>query len=210
MVPDARAATVALMTRAPVLGRVKTRLARTLGDAGALAVHRTLFTRTLAALSGSSEFDVEVHVDGDPALLGSLHRPVVRQPSGDLGTRMAAAVESITRRGRIAVVVGSDCPLLEARHVDAAVGAIRAGADIAIVPVEDGGYVLIAMGALHRCVFDDMTWSTKQVLAETCERAERAALRVALLECLWDVDDVADWRRYCAITPQTPDGQSSG
>jgi hypothetical protein len=125
--------------------------------------------------------------------------PVKAQVAGDLGRRMSAAVAEVTSTGRIAVVVGADCPLLAAGHVEAAAGAVRNGADVALVPAEDGGYVLIAMARAHTSLFASVEWGSPDVVATTRARARREGLVLAELDALWDVDDAADLARYRAL-----------
>jgi glycosyltransferase A (GT-A) superfamily protein (DUF2064 family) len=122
---------------------------------------------------------------------------------------MFAAIAAITGQGRIAVVVGSDCPGLEARHVRAAVRAVRDGADVALCAAEDGGYVLIAMARLHRRVFEDVDWGTARVLEQTRARAREEGVVLTELETLWDVDTAADLARYRDLIADSRDVRSS-
>jgi len=202
-------ATVALFTRAPVRGRVKTRLAAVIGEDAALALHRALLERAVSALRDAPDFDLVLHLDGNAATLPPWRLPVAVQSDGDLGARMAAAIAAITGRGRIAVVVGGDCPGLEARHVRAAVRAVRDGADVALCPAEDGGYVLIAMARLHRRVFEDVEWGTARVLDQTRARAREAGIVLTELDTLWDVDTATDLARYRGLMAQSRDVRSS-
>lgn len=201
-------ATVALFTRALERGRVKTRLAASIGDDAALALHSALLERTVAALRDAGDFDLAIHVDGAVGTLPAWRLPVIPQVAGDLGTRMAAATASIVAQGRVAVVVGSDCPLLGASHVRAAVAAIEAGADVVVNPAEDGGYVLIAMSRLQHGLFEYIAWGTDQVLETTRRRVRALGLVLAELETLWDVDDAAGYARYRALRSDSRSGRS--
>ena len=184
---------LAIFARAPVHGRVKTRLAKTIGDEAALAAYEDLLDSTLARLNpGSGAFVPEIWLEGDrKALSGrALGFPVLAQPAGDLGARMAAAFEA-----GVTALVGCDIPSLTAGYVDASLVAL-ADADLVLGPTEDGGYCLIAMAKPHVEVFAGVPWGTSAVLAATLDAARH--LRVALLDELWDVDDAADlarWRR---------------
>ena len=214
MTTDAQLPLIVVFTRAPVLGRVKTRLARAVGERAAFDLHRTLLERTLDAVTGSG-MDAEIWVDGDPAALPAHRLPVRHQRSGsaDLGERMLDAIVDVTSRQRTAILIGSDCPLLDAPYLCAAAKFLADGADLVVGPVEDGGYVLIGMPKPHPELFVSMTWSTPGVCAETLRRAKDARLTTALLDQLWDVDDEADWRRWLNLTgampPTTTDPRSS-
>jgi hypothetical protein len=117
---------------------------------------------------------------------------LARQPDGDLGARMLAAIAAA--RGP-ALVIGTDCPALQPDHLRAAADALNAGVDVVAVPVEDGGYALIGMREPHQSLFSDMPWSTAGVMAETRRRLVRASLSWREPARLWDVDLPADVER---------------
>ncbi len=185
---------IAIFTRAPELGKVKTRLAGSVGESIALEAHRALLARTIEVVE-SSGFAAEIWLDGDPAALPARTLPIRQQCAGDLGVRMLHAITDITLRGRSAIIVGTDCPVIDAQYLSDAVDALE-HADVVLGPVEDGGYVLIGMSRAHADLFVDMMWSTRTVLAQTLQRAEMARLKTVVLGQLWDVDDGADWRRW--------------
>lgn len=177
---------VALFARAPSPGRVKNRLAAVIGEDDALACYASLLAGAIAVVSS---FEAEVWLEGeDPDMQWAGDLPVRTQPSGDLGAKMLAAFES-----GAAVVVGSDIPELQPRHISHALE-LLSDHDLVLGPTEDGGYYLIAMREPHRHLFVDMPWSTDGVLAETVARAE--SLRIGYCEKLWDVDVEADYRRW--------------
>jgi uncharacterized protein len=189
------AAVVVVFTRAPVSGQVKTRLARAVGDVAALACHRALLQHTLRVVEASG-LDAEICLDGDPAALAPQRLPVRGQRGGDLGERMHTAIAAVCARGRRALLIGTDCPVLDAGYLLAADAALRDGADVVVGPVEDGGYVLIGMARPQPQLFVDMPWSTPTVYEQTLRRAAELRLDVVVLEKLWDVDDEAGYRRW--------------
>ena len=184
---------LAIFARAPVLGRVKTRLGAVVGPEAALAVYRELLAGTLAELApGRGRFRPEIWLDGpaDAACFDGFE--VFAQPTGDLGARMAAAFDA-----GVTALVGTDIPALTAGYVDEALNAL-AEFDLVLGPVDDGGYCLIAMREPHPAVFDGIRWSTPRVLSETLDAARRLSLTVALRGPLWDVDDARDLPRWRA------------
>lgn len=189
-----------VFVKAPVAGRVKTRLAAGLGGEAALAAYVTLVERELEALS-HLEMSVELWVAGDPRhhQVRSWARRYAlrlrRQPAGDLGDRMHAAIRHCSDAGCAGIVIGSDLPEVDAAYVESAV-ALLAGHDLVLGPTEDGGYALIGMRSPHATLFTDIDWSTDRVHAQTVEQARRLGLTVAQLESTWDVDDLGDWRRF--------------
>ena len=198
---SARRPRLAIFARAPVRGRVKTRLAQSVGADVALDVYERLVALTLQKLaSGSGRFVSEVWLEGVAAPSYFEGFRVIPQPSGDLGTRMAAAFES-----GVTALVGTDIPPMTASYVDRALDALTS-ADVVLGPVADGGYCLIAMNAPHPALFDGISWSTGGVVTETLAVAKRMSLAVTMLDELWDVDDEADLRRWQSLlgdhTPQ--------
>ena len=188
---------LAIFARAPVRGQVKTRLAKIVGDDVALAVYDQLLTETLVRLApGCGRFEPEVWLEGTSADARFQGFPVIPQPGGDLGARMAAAFEA-----GVTALVGTDIPALTADYVDRALGGLNE-ADLVVGPVEDGGYCLVAMNAPHPELFRAIPWSTPRVLAATLDAAHGLKLTVGLLEPLWDVDDADDLDRWrCWKTP---------
>jgi hypothetical protein len=180
---------------------VKTRLAAQIGARAAFETHEALLAGAVERLRDAPDYALELHVEGEADALRKFGLPIVAQAAGDLGAKMAAAIAAfVDGRGRIGVVVGSDCPLLARSHVREAIASLRDGADVALVPAEDGGYVLIGMKAVAPIVFERIEWGTERVLAQTLERARETNLRVALQAPLWDVDDEAGYRRWRALT----------
>ena len=187
---------VAVFARSPERGRVKTRLAAALGDAGALEAHVELVETTLAAVSRGG-FDRELWFAGarNAGLAAWAERfdaRLVEQPEADLGERMLAALRAGAR-----VVVGTDIPEMSAQYVETALDRLR-DADVVLGPVEDGGYCLVGMNAPHAALFRDIEWGAGDVLERTLARAADAGLQVALLDVLWDVDDIDDLARWRA------------
>jgi hypothetical protein len=187
---------IAVFARAPVLGRVKTRLAAAVGDALALDVHQRLLDRTLAVVGRVTGADCELWLDTACDSYNAV--PQRLQPAGDLGTRMLAVIEDIARRGCAAIVLGSDCPVLDTDYLLRALERL-AHHDVVLGPVEDGGYILIGMRAPHPELLLGMRWSHPRVAADTLARAQLAGLTVGVLEPLWDVDDAADLARWQAL-----------
>ena len=121
-----------------------------------------------------------------------------RQPCGDLGAKMLAAIEFCCRRGRPGLVVGSDLPPLDAAYVRQAAAALQRH-EVVLGPAEDGGYGLVGLRAPAPELFAGLPWGTSGVAAETRVRIARLNLKLAELPPLWDVDDVQGWRRFQAL-----------
>ena len=188
---------VGVFAKAPVPGKVKTRLAADLGDARATRIYRALGRSTVDVLR-DGPWRVVVFVDPphDDALeavgtwLGA-DLELRPQAEGDLGRRMSEAFDELLDEVEAVALVGTDLPDLEASTVEEAFQRL-ADHDVAIGPATDGGYYLIAASRPHPRLFADMEWSHPRVLRRTLERAAAEGLDVALLTPHTDVDTVAD------------------
>ncbi len=201
--PPAR---LCIFTRVPVLGRVKQRLAADLGAEGGLRAHTMLVEDALARLAAVPGVVSELWIDAPPESVArrwsrewSVQLRV--QQGHDLGGRMAHALEASLGQSPFALVVGTDCPAIDAGYVTAAVNGLG-DHDVVLGPAEDGGYGLVGARAAVRAglpvLFEGVAWGTSGVLEATLERAAAADLDVLLLPAVWDVDTLQDWHRYLA------------
>ena len=187
---------VLLFAKAPVPGRVKTRLIPALGEQGAaaLAAHmiRHAAGEALAAAVGPVELVAEPD-PADPAWVGFVPPgvEVSAQSSGDIGQRMAAASERTLSKGENAILIGADCPALSASHIRTAAEALDRH-DAFIIPATDGGYVLLALARIDPAIFDGIAWSTSSVLREQLERLDTLGWSVGIGDPLADVDEPED------------------
>ena len=160
---------IVVFAKAPQPGSVKTRLIPALGAQGAaqlaLRMLRHTLAQALAAEVGTVELCMSPAPDA-PAWAGVEIPPEVVQTSqgdGDLGQRMARAIDrTTTRLGQPVLLMGTDCPALGATHITLAAQQLQQH-DAAIIPVADGGYVAIGLHATCPTVFTDMAWSTATV-----------------------------------------------
>jgi rSAM/selenodomain-associated transferase 1 len=190
---------IVVLAKAPQAGRVKTRLAKVLGDGGAARLHARLLERAVATARAAGCGTVELH--GSPAhhrFLRALARRqgvrLVAQARGDVGERMHAAFRRALRLHARVVLIGSDCPALTSGDLRAAVRLLR-GNDAVIAPAEDGGYPLIGLTRVSVRLFEDMPWSSAEVMARTRARLAALGWRTRELRTLWDVDRPADLAR---------------
>ncbi len=194
-------ATLIVFARRPHAGKVKRRLARSMGGRGAAQVYAGLLARTLRASrrSGYSRLLLMPASPGDCAWFRARcarHGWLIRaQVRGDLGRRMAHALGAELARGRSAVLIGSDIADLQCADLRAARRELAAGAEAVLGPASDGGYWLIGLTLPVAGLFDDMPWSTSAVAALTCERLADAGRRLAVLAVRHDIDEARDLRQ---------------
>ena len=189
---------VAIMAKAPIAGAAKTRLIPSIGAHAAAVLQERLTERTVATALAAKIGPVTLWCEPDPShpsfrdLVTRTAVTLKRQPAGDLGARMLAAMAAANRP---VLVIGTDCPAFTAEHLRAAANTLHDGADVVLIPAEDGGYVLIGARSAHSELFTGIAWGTAMVLAET--RARLSALRLASVELtpLWDVDTEGDLAR---------------
>lgn len=196
--PDAR---ILVFAKPPVPGHCKTRLARRLGHIRAAAIHQQLATQTLDTIASAGLAAFEMHsatAPDHPWFLQQRRRyacPVVRQARGDLGRRMLRAAQRSLRTASTCLIVGTDCPLLEAGHLRDALQEIADGQDAVFLPSEDGGYALIGLRRAEPLLFRNIDWGTAAVMQQTRQRLRRSGLNWTELAPVWDIDEPGDYWR---------------
>lgn len=193
--------TLIIFARAPELGCVKTRIAAELGSNVALAIYREI---GLAIVQIAREVDdceivVQYTPGGSEAILAAwlgLDLVLHAQSDGDLGQRMCAAISDAVQHGaRRVVVVGTDCPGVDAELLESAFDALGT-VDVVLGPATDGGYYLIGVTQPQPALFDGIPWSSSETFNATLVAASAAGLSVSLLDPRSDIDTAADWLRW--------------
>lgn len=183
-----------IFVRTPELGKVKTRIARSVGDEKALKIYRALMshTRKVAEEVDCERYlfyagEVDHHDEWNPKNFEKF-----LQAKGDLGQKMEDAFETVIRKTSPVVIIGSDCAELTPKDIDRAFTELEDN-DIVIGPANDGGYYLLGMNDLQLFLFDDMPWSEENLLEESIIRIQDRGLRYSLLQTKSDVDYIEDW-----------------
>ncbi|MES2295491.1 MAG: TIGR04282 family arsenosugar biosynthesis glycosyltransferase [Pseudomonadota bacterium] len=194
-----RSLRIIIMAKAPQAGKAKTRLISALGAQGAaeLAGHMLAHTarQALAAAVGAVELCVSP-APGDlawrslePMLGGTLAWS--DQGEGDLGMRMARAARRGCAGGDAVMLIGTDCPALDATALRRAAAALLE-TDATLVPTFDGGYALLGMKRFHPSLFEDIAWSTDSVAFDTQCRLSALGWSVRTHPVVHDIDEPAD------------------
>lgn len=203
-----RPTALVVMAKAPVPGLAKTRLAPALGAAGAARLAERFLSHALgeALAAGLGAVTLSCAPDARHAAFAAWARnpqlALETQADGDLGRRMAAAFESAFRHAEAALLFGTDAPALDAALLARAAAALcePGGHDAVFVPTLDGGYVLVGLSRRAwrtwpqggAALFDDMPWSTSEVMPRTRERLQGLQARTLELPPLADVDEPPD------------------
>ncbi len=190
-----------VFVKAPVAGRVKTRLAADVGPRRAARLYRGMGREIVAGCVQPGAYRTLVWFSPPEAQrlvrtwLGGLGvSGFAPQREGGLGVRLSAALGRHLREGaRRVVVIGSDCPDLDRGLITRAFAALDV-CDVVIGPAGDGGFYLLGLRAPAASLFRGVAWSTEAVLDQTLANAGRLGLECSLLPKLRDVDTVADAR----------------
>jgi uncharacterized protein len=187
----ARVTRIVVFAKAPVAGKVKTRLIPVLGAEGAAALAEAMLARTVEEALATG---LAVELCGEPGS-SEWHeaRPglaLTAQGEGELGERLARAAERVLGADRI-LLIGGDCPELDRGRLRAAADALEAN-DAVLHPAHDGGYALLGLRRFDRSIFEGISWSTAEVADQTIARIKALGWRLQLRETLRDIDEADD------------------
>jgi uncharacterized protein len=195
---------ILVFAKAPVPGRVKTRLIPALGEAGAARLAARMLDLALEHALEAAVGPVELCTSPAP---GAAEWAAVRLPpgiemsdqgDGDVGERMARAARRTTESGEAVLLIGTDCPDLTAARLRVAAAQL-ASHDAVLHRAEDGGYPLLGLRVFDASLFDDMPWSTPAVADLTQERLAALGWKVWVGDTLRDIDEPADLFHGSAI-----------
>jgi rSAM/selenodomain-associated transferase 2/rSAM/selenodomain-associated transferase 1 len=195
------------MARKPEPGKVKTRLARTVGAVTAAQVYRIcakIAFREMKKVRGSVNRYVFLAGDDRGGIGGHLNllSPsfyYMSQRGKDLGERLDHAFRTVFRHGvNQVIVMATDVPDISSEIMERAADCLDRH-DIVLGPSPDGGYYLIGMDRFHEEFFLDIDWGTSRVLAQTLTIARRLGLSIGLLPELADIDNYNDLSRWIAM-----------
>ena len=175
-----------------ILGKVKTRLAKTVGDNAAFDVYKHLIDITERETLRLKNCDVHVYFSDAVINAKWLNNDKFVQEGENLGERMKHAFKQSFERGyRHVIGVGSDLPDLTAEIMIEALDKLKTN-DTVFGPSEDGGYYIIGMNKLIPQLFENKSWSTDVLLDQTTEELNVLNFSTALLKPLNDVDTLED------------------
>lgn len=196
--------TLIVFIKNPEKGKVKTRLASIAGNETALLVYQFLLEKTrTAALEVAchrmlcySNYIPTADEWPDTHFLKSVQSP------GNLGQRMSAAFHTAFFSGaQKTVIIGSDCPGLDASLIRQAFDALD-NTDYVLGPACDGGYYLLGMKKFSPELFEGIPWSTASVAADTIRLINAHNGNYTLLPQLSDIDEYEDWTTYLHANPE--------
>ncbi|MFY0696764.1 MAG: TIGR04282 family arsenosugar biosynthesis glycosyltransferase [Balneola sp.] len=191
---------IVVFVKNAVPGKVKTRLAKTIGDKEALEVYLRLLgitKREVLKVDANKEVWYAWDIGKDDIWEEELFSKKI-QIDGDLGEKMNHAFEDSFKNGcNKMVLIGSDCPTLTGEIMEEAFAKLDEN-DVVFGPSEDGGYYLIGMSSYKPEVLEGIDWSTERVMEQTVLRAQENEIKLAKLQVLNDIDNEQDWNEYLA------------
>jgi hypothetical protein len=188
-------ARIVIFAKAPVPGKVKTRLIPALGEEGSARLARRMLRDTLREAMKVEAAEVELCVEPDPSHSNwqGLLPPVrlTEQGPGDLGERLGRAATRVLAEGQRVIFIGTDCPALDERRLRQACEELESH-DAVIHPTFDGGYALLGLARFAPSVFSGIEWSTSSVARVTMARIAALGWSLHVAETLQDIDEPRD------------------
>lgn len=188
---------IVVFAKAPLPGQAKTRLIPALGPGAAAALAQRMLHETLAQALAVDCASVELCASPAPGSAAWADVDVAPavcwtdQGEGDLGARMARAAQRVLAAGDAVLLIGTDCPALDAELLQLAAAALRS-TEAVMAPSTDGGYALLGLRHFHPSVFEGISWSTPTVAAVTRTRLAALGWNTHMLAEVHDIDEPAD------------------
>ncbi|HMS99841.1 MAG TPA: TIGR04282 family arsenosugar biosynthesis glycosyltransferase [Saprospiraceae bacterium] len=177
---------------------VKSRIGHEVGSHMADAIYGELLQATRQLCDGLSH-DIHVyyshHIDHNDAWTGIAKARHLQAQDPDLGRRMKAAFEDLLPLYHKVAIIGSDCPYLSPAQISEAFAALD-GVDVVLGPSNDGGYYLLGMRSMAAPLFEDISWSTSEVLGQSLDKLWLTGKSFVKLDYLDDIDLYADYERW--------------
>jgi len=190
---------IVVFAKAPVAGFAKTRLIPAIGAEPAARLARRMLLHTLQEARAAAVGPVELCVTPSPSDPGWQGLPPIEgigwteQAAGDLGVRMADAARRAWTAGEHVLLIGTDCPQLDAVLLRRAAEHLHES-DAVLYPTYDGGYALLGLRRFDPRPFEQIPWSTAEVADRTVERIRELGWSLAVGDTLHDVDEPEDLR----------------
>jgi len=188
---------IIIFTRNPELGKVKSRLSKTVGDKTALEVYKYLLNYTEKTIRNIN-CDKAVYYsnsikENDIWDTSIYHKH--EQKGNNLGQRMHNAFKQGFNDGYEKIIlIGSDLPDISEQIIKNSMDALKQN-DVVFGPAEDGGYYLIGLTKMHTFIFDHKPWSQSHLLEITLNELKKHQLKVSLLKTLNDIDTFEDLKK---------------
>ncbi|MCB9223019.1 MAG: TIGR04282 family arsenosugar biosynthesis glycosyltransferase [Crocinitomicaceae bacterium] len=183
---------IIVFTKNLIPGKVKTRLAASIGDDGAFEVYKELLDITEKVTGKIDNADLHIYYSDQIDEYHWKDKPKFVQKGSDLGERMQQAFEHSFSMGyRRVIGIGSDLPDINTRILIQALESLHDKKTV-FGKAKDGGYYLLGMVNLYDCIFIDKSWSTDQLLKQTLDELIVKDISFDILAELSDIDTLED------------------
>ena len=180
-------------------GRVKTRLAASIGEPAAAEFHHTCVETLLSRFENTGDRRVigfaPPERENEFQTVAGKSWTATAQVAGNLGERMSEYFrEAFAMNMTRVLLIGSDSPTMPQSVIDSAFESLKS-VDVVVGPTNDGGYYLIGMSTYRPEIFEDIEWSTGQVWQQTRDRIESNGISFKELPAWYDIDNIDDLKR---------------
>lgn len=178
-----------------VLGKVKSRLAATIGEKKALEIYKLLLLHTYREIEKLEGIDISIFYSDFIEEISFVQiKPVFTeiQIGEDLGEKMSNAFRFLFEKGyQKVIIIGTDCPEIKSTDIQDAFQSLEKN-EVCIGPALDGGYYLLGMCRYYESLFQNIPWSSSEVTKMTLEILNLGQISFELLKTLRDIDTEED------------------
>jgi rSAM/selenodomain-associated transferase 1 len=185
----------------PEKGKVKTRLAKEIGNEKALLIHKKLVSKILNQINHNN-YDISICYypkDKNREVIKWINikdYKYVPQKGTDLGIKMLNAfIDSLSSGYKRTVLIGTDCLEINDSIISKSFHLLE-GNDLVLGPATDGGYYLIGLKTIFESLFQNISWSTDKVLKQTLNRVKELNIEYKFLDFCNDIDTLEDLNNY--------------
>ncbi|HQV80332.1 MAG TPA: TIGR04282 family arsenosugar biosynthesis glycosyltransferase [Agitococcus sp.] len=188
---------IVIFAKLPLAGFAKTRLIPALGAEGAARLAQQMLHHTVREALAAAVGTVELCVTPSPEEPEWRQQKLPHEVSwscqgeGDLGDRLSRAAQRTIQSGESILLIGTDCPALNAKKIKEAAQALS-HSDAVLIPATDGGYVLLGVNQFHEVLFNNIAWSTATVFDKTMVRIQQLEWTATVLPACHDIDEPSD------------------
>jgi len=190
--------TLIIFIKYPLAGKVKTRLAKDVGESEAARIYSQMAKTIIENTSDPESYNTIIFYDPPEKEQEIKHwiekteLQYLPQTGNTLGDRISSAFMKVYSSGADkAVIIGSDCIDVNRETINEAMGSLQ-DVDVVLGPAEDGGYYLLGLKRHIPEILQEIDWSTDRVLGQTLEKIKEKKLKYELLKTLKDIDTVED------------------
>ncbi len=190
-----------IFAKYPQKGKVKTRLAKDIGEENAVEFYKECTNYLFEELDSLENTGIHLFFasdDNEASIKDWVNKRFNyhRQSGGTLGDKMLNAFEKVLGFNYTkCVIIGTDIPDINKQIINKAFNELDSS-DVVLGPSDDGGYYLLGMKKVHPVLFGDIQWSTDTVFRDTVSKLKQTNLSFSLLEELIDVDDVTSFSKW--------------